>query len=189
LSLQPFASAGQPGSAGGLSSSGAGTPLMSMGASAVTGLVTLPAQAFVAFLCTAAATATLTALGTYIHTAGVTAGAGVNRLGIYSAAGVLLAQTGDMTAAFGAAGLAEGTLGSPVAVQAGVNYYLAMLANYTGTAVQTTGVNGQAINSGQPLFGGLYPNVFSGGQASMPASFTPSALSPGGSANFVYGRP
>lgn len=188
MSLQPFAAAGSAGGPGGLSTSGAGTPLASMSLAGATSLVTVPAQAFVVFLATAGATATLTTLGTYLHAAAATPGAGVNRLGIYTAGGVLLAQTGDMTTAFQSAGLAEGALSSAVAVQAGQNYYLALLPNFTGTAVQTLGASGSALNSGLPLFGGLYPCLFSGGQASMPASFTPSGLSPGGSINFVYGR-
>lgn len=163
---------------------------MSVAPTAVTGLVTVGAQTFVAFLATAAATATLTTLGTYLHTAGVTPGAGVNRLAIYSAAGVLLSQTGDLTAAMQAAGLVEGALAAPVAVQAGQNYYLALLPNFTGTPIQTLGVNGQALNNAaSPLFGGLLPNLFTPGQASMPASFTPSSLGAGGSLNFIYGRP
>lgn len=189
MSLQPFAAPGQVAS-GGLSPAAMGTPIATMSPLAATGLVTAPAQSLSVFLATAGQTATLTALGTYVHTAGVTAGAGVNRLAIYTAAGVLLAQTADLTAAFGAAALAEAALTTPVGVQAGTNYYLAILANFTGTAVQTIGVAGQALNSaGTPLFGGVLPNLFSGGQASMPASFTPSGLSVGGSLAYIYGRP
>lgn len=187
MSFTPFG--GAAGGPGGLSTSGAGTPVMSIAPNACTGLVTVTAQTFVAFLATAAATVTLTTLGTYLHTAGVTPGAGVNRLGIYSAAGLLLAQTGDLTTAMQAAGLCEGALPAPVGVQAGTNYYLAMLPNFTGTAIQTLGLNGQALNSAAlPLFGGLLPNLFTGGQAAMPASFTPSSLGAGGSVNFIYGR-
>lgn len=189
MSLQPFA-AGGPTAAGGLSPAAMGTPIASIAPQAVTGLVTVGAQTFVAFLCTAGSTVTLSTLGTYLHTAGVTAGAGVNRIGIYSAAGVLLGQTGDMTAAFSAAGLAEGALTATVGVIQGNNYYLAILPNFTGTAIQTIGLAGQALNSaGLPLFGGVLPNLFVAAQASLPASFTPSSLGAGGSVNYVYGRP
>jgi len=186
MSFTPFA--GAAGGPGGLSLSGAGTPIASMPPSGATALVTVPAQVLVAFLATAGATATLTTLGTYLHAAAATPGAGVNRLGIYSAAGLLLAQTGDLTTAMQSAGLCEGALSTPVGIQDGTNYYLALLPNFTGTAVQTLGYNGQAINAGLPLFGGLYPVLFNGAQTSMPASFVPSALSVGGSTNFIYGR-
>lgn len=189
MSLQPFAAAGSAGAAGGLSLSGAGTPISSMPPVGATSLVTVPAQVFVAFLATAAQTVTLTTLGTYLHAAAVTPGAGVNRLGIYSAAGLLLAQTGDLTTAMQSAGLVEGTLTAPVAIITGTNYYLALLPNFTGTAVQTIGFNGQAINSGLPMFGGLFPCLFAGAQTVMPASFSPAALGVGGSINYVYGRP
>jgi hypothetical protein len=165
-----------------------GIPISSIAPLGVGNSVTVPAQAFVTFLCTADSSVTLTVMGTYLHTAGVTAGAGVNRLGIYSAAGVLLSQTVDMTAAFTAGNLAEGALITPVPVNAGTNYYLAILPNFTGTPIQTIGFAGQAINNGQPLFGGVYPNLFAAGQAVMPASFTPSGLGAGGSVNYVYGR-
>lgn len=167
-----------------------GTPIASVAPLHANNLVTITAQTFVAFLCTAGSSVQLSTLGTYLHTAGVTPGAGVNRLAIYSAAGVLLGQTGDMTAQMQVAGLCEGALTAPVPVGAGQNYYLALLPNFTGTPIQTTGFAGQALNSSAaPLFGGVLPNLFTGAQAAMPASFTPSGLSSGGSVNFVYGRP
>jgi hypothetical protein len=129
-------------------------------------------------MATAVENATLTALGTYIAQAGVTAGAGVNQMGIYDSAGNRLGVTADMTTAFGTAGLAEGLLTAPVAVVAGKNYYLAILANYTGTTVQTSGVSGQALTHGATL-GGFIPNLFAGAQASLPASFSPAGLSAG----------
>ena len=185
-----FTPSAQPSlAAGGLSAAAAGTPIATIPPLLVSSLVTVPAQSLVAFLATAGASVTLSTLGTYLHTAGVTPGAGVNRLAIYSAAGALLAQTADMTAAMQAAGLCEGALTAPVPVQAGTNYYLAMLDNFTGTSPQTIGFAGQALNSSAaPMFGGLLPNLFTGGQASMPASFTPGSLGAGGSVNYIYGR-
>jgi hypothetical protein len=179
-----------PSSPGGLSPAAMGTPIASVAPLLLNNLVTLTAQTFVAFLCTAGSTVTLGTLGTYLRTAGVTPGAGVNRLAIYSAAGVLLAQTADMTAAMQVAGLCEGALTAPVPVQAGQDYYLAALPNFTGTPIQTLGFAGQALNSAAaPLLGGVLPNLFTVTQAAMPASFVPSALSAGGSVNYVYGRP
>lgn len=186
-----FTPAAQPALAGGgLSAAAMGTPIATVGPSLVSNLVTITAQVFVAFLATAGASVTLTKLGTYLRTAGVTPGAGVNQMAVYSAAGLLLAQTADMTAAMSAAGLCEGTLTAPVPVVAGTNYYLALLPNFTGTAIQTIGFAGQALNSAAaPLFGGVLPNLFAAGQAALPASFVPSSLGAGGSVNYLYGRP
>lgn len=189
MSLQPFQVAGST-AAGSLGAAAMGTPIATVPPLLVSNLVTVSAQTFVAFLATAASSVTLGTLGTYLHTAGATAGAGVNRMGIYTAAGVLLSQTVDMTAAMGAIGTCEGALVTPVAVTAGVNYYLAMLPNFTGTAIQTLGFAGQALNdSAHPMFGGVLPNLFTGAQATMPAAFTPSSLGAGGSVNYLYGRP
>lgn len=185
--ISPYAL--NPNVPGGLSPGAMNNPIASVAPLLNNGLVTIPAQTFVAFLCTAGSSVRLTTLGTYLHTAGATPGAGVNQLAIYSAAGALLGQTVDMTAAMQAAGLCEGALTAPVTIAAGTNYYLAMLPNFTGTAIQTLGFNGQAINAGLPMSNGVYPCLFTGAQASLPASFTPSALGPGGSVNYVYGRP
>jgi hypothetical protein len=187
--ISPYAL--NPNIPGGLSPGavGSGNPIASVAPLLINNLVTLTAQTFVAFLCTAGSSVRLSTLGTYLRTAGVTPGAGVNQMGIYSAAGVLLGQTADMTAAMQAAGLCEGALTAPVTIAAGTNYYLAILPNFTGTAIQTLGYNGQALNSpAAPLFGGVLPNLFATAQAALPASFTPSGLSVGGSVNFAYGR-
>lgn len=128
----------------------------------------------VATLATAAKSATITKLGTWIGGAGVTPGAGVNGLAIYSEAGVLLAATGDMTAAFETVGYAEGTLTQSVQIVAGTNYYLAYQNNFTGTQPAIPGFV-PAPSSGVPAIHGHYPHLFITGQTSWPASFTPSS--------------
>jgi hypothetical protein len=174
--------------ASGLAPAAMGTPIASIPPLGVNSVSPIPAQALLLFLCTAAQNAVLTRLGTYLQTAGVTAGPGVNQFGIYTAAGALLGQTADMTAAMGVAGLCEGILTVPVPVNAGINYYLAMLANFTGTAPGSLGYSGQAITHG-PTFQGLDPNLFQAATAALPVSFNPLALANGGTVNYIYGRP
>lgn len=175
------------GLSGGVSITSLGGIISTAEISAINGNKNAGAQTLLLNMATAVQNATLTALGTYIAQGGVTAGAGVNQMGIYDSAGNRLGVTADMTTAFAGTGLAEGLLTAPVAVVAGKNYYLAILTNYTGTTVQTSGVSGQSLAHGATL-GGFIPNLFSGAQASLPASFNPAGLSAGGDINWMYGR-
>jgi hypothetical protein len=136
---------------------------------------------------TAVANGPVTTLGCLVSVAGVTPGSGVNVLGIFTTAGVLIAQTGDMTSEFESAGWAEGTLGSTVVLTAGQDYLLGVLTSFTGTPPQITRMALQA--SVLPAFGGsIYLAGYSaGGQATM-ASFTPSAYTSSGSPLMIYGR-
>lgn len=63
-----------------------------------------------------------------ITTAGNTLMSGQNYLGIYDANGVRVAVSGDLTTAFGSAGLVTAALTSPVRLASG-RYYVAILSN------------------------------------------------------------
>jgi hypothetical protein len=115
------------------------------------------ANLIVASLATAASTATITTLGIFIGAAGDTAGTGVNGLAIYSAAGSLLAATGDMTTQFSTgAGFFEGTLTAAVRILAQTNYYLAYQHNFTGTSPYTP--SSDSPPGYWPLVNGSYPH-------------------------------
>ena len=135
------------------------------------------AQTLVLVLAQAQASVTLTKLGAWIDAAGVTPGAGVNRLMIYSEAGTLLGQTGDMTTAFEGTTYAEGTISGGAAVTWGANYYLGMVHNFTGTAPLF--IAGPGLAS-YPLVRTHYPSVVAFGQSTVPASVTPSGMTPAG---------
>lgn len=118
-----------------------------------------------AALVTAAVTTTLTYLGCLVATAGVTAGTGVNEMAIFSASGVQLGITGDMTTAFESTGKVEGALTSSVNVTAGTNYYLAVLCDFTGTSPVLFG-NSSALGT----FGTLTLTGTASSQTSMPST-------------------
>lgn len=119
---------------------------------------------------------TVTNLGVWVGTAAVT-GTGTNAMALYSEAGVLIAQTGDMTTLL--TGAASNTYvqaalsGGPRTLSAADNYYLGLLCHNTtapkiGGYFQTTSVTVPALNS-------HYPSIQLSSQASFPASFTPSS--------------
>lgn len=130
---------------------------------------------FVCFLCVAPKTITISTLGIQVARAGVT-GSGTNALSLHTEAGVLIDQTGDMTTAFSSTGAAEGAMGASHVITAGTNYYLGVNTHFSGTtpAFEATGTssspNVYAVNS-------HYQAIFKSGQASIPASFTPSSYS------------
>jgi hypothetical protein len=136
--------------------------------------------------CTAFKTGNVGTLGVWLTTAGVTAGAGVNRLALYSATGTLLQQTGDMTTAFGSTGIAEGSI-TAQAVTAGTDYWLALLTSFTGTVPQ---VAQDGVAASMPAINGLYVVGTLATQATVPGSFTPSsaAAATSGAIPFLYGR-
>jgi hypothetical protein len=143
----------------------------------------LTAQVLVAQLDFAVATVTINKLGIWIKGAGVTTGAGINGLAIYSKAGLLLAQTGDMTAAFAVANsYQEGTLGAGVQVVAGTEYYLCALANYTGTAPT---IPGTVTTANVPAIRGNNPAVTLSAQTAFPANFNPATAAPNNGAFFL----
>jgi hypothetical protein len=123
-------------------------------------------------LTTAAAGAALSHMGIWLGTAGVTPGAGVNRLAIFTEAGAQVAQTVDMTAAFEGTGVVEGALQAAFTPTAGANYYLAALASFTGTvpAAQCFEMSPEV----PALNGHLLSQGFTG-QTTVPATITPAA--------------
>jgi hypothetical protein len=156
----------------------------SLPASSVSTLTAINETIFVG-RCTAYKTTSITTLGVWINTGGVTPGAGVNRLAIYSAAGALLQQTGDMTSAFESIQFAEGAITSQ-AVVAGTDYYLAVLSSFTGTQP----VFGRAsTNFAIPVLNGIYTDGSIASQATVPASIAPlSSMNGTGGIPVLYGR-
>ena len=145
----------------------------------------LTAQQMLFTLFTAPKTAAVSFLGTYVETPGATAGAGVNQMGLYSEAGVLLTSTGDMTAAWDTAEQwAEAACTPSVVLTGGANYYFGIVANFTGTKL---GIPGNGNISYQAL-NGHFMGLFLNGQATLPASFTPGSAGAGFAACLGYGR-
>jgi len=133
------------------------------------------AQTFVGVLSRSSVSTTITKLGTWLLTAGATAGAGVNGLALYSESGTLLAQTGDMTVEFQTTGYVEGTLTSSYDIVADTNYYIYFLNNFsTPPTIATNSSSGT-----YPTIRGhiASPVLFS--QTSFPASFTPGSATAG----------
>jgi hypothetical protein len=122
-------------------------------------------------LAQAAASGSVGHLGTIVRQAGVTPGAGLNAMAIYSAAGVLLGNTGDMTAQFEATGYVEGAI-TPVSIVAGQSYYLGISQNFTGTVAQFAGAS---VPVPTPAIRANYSPVYESSSV-WPASFTPSGL-------------
>jgi hypothetical protein len=133
---------------------------------------------------TARLSASITKLGCWITGAGVTPGAGVNLMAIYSAAGALLQSTGDLTTALESTGIAEGTITSQ-AVVAGTDYWIGLLTSYSGTAPHFAGTSAAAAI---PAVNSVYSAGSVASQATMPASFTPSSLTGLATPPFLYGR-
>lgn len=131
-------------------------------------------------------TATVTTLGIQVTAGGVT-GSGVNSLQLYTEAGVLVDQTGDMTSAFGSIGFAEGAMGGAQQVVAGANYYLGVLTHFSGTLPKFA-ATGTASTANIPVVNGHYPAVFKALQASAPSSFTPSSYSVNSGHYIMYAR-
>lgn len=114
---------------------------------------------------------TATNLGTWLTQAGSTTSL-TNRLALYTAAGVFIAQTADMTAAFsGSTGYIQAALTASQNLAANTNYYLCALTNF-GSVPKIAGAN---ANTNLPPVLGHYPSVFITGQDTFPASFTPAS--------------
>jgi len=137
-------------------------------------------------LCTPPKTRSISTLGIWVTAAGAV-GSGVNALLLYTEAGVLIDQTGDMTAAFSSAGMAEGAMGGSHTVTAGTGYYLGFLTHFSGTSPHfaATGTTGTA---NFPVVNGHYTALFKGSQLSVPPSFTPSSYTPNSGYFIMYGR-
>lgn len=130
------------------------------------------------------AAVTVTKLGTWLTAGGATSG-GVNAMALYTAAGVLIDQTADMTALFSGASPSyiEAALGTPRALTADTNYYVACLTHLTTIPK----IAGNVIGTNAPVFLGNYPALTLSAQASFPASFTPSAAASNNGAYFFTG--
>jgi hypothetical protein len=133
---------------------------------------------------TARVSASITKLGCWITGAGVTPGAGVNLIAIYSATGTQLQVTADLTTALESTGIAEGTITSQ-AVVAGTDYWLGLLTSYSGTAPHFAGASAAAAI---PAVNSVYSAGSVASQATMPASITPSSLTGLATPPFLYGR-
>lgn len=117
---------------------------------------------------------TVTNLGVWLTTAGVTS-SGANGLALYTEAGVLIDQTADLTSAFGGTGYIESPLsGGPQQLAANTSYYIAVLSHFSGTTPKAAaGVAGQAI----PAVKGHYASLTKSSISAFPSSFTPSTYS------------
>jgi hypothetical protein len=132
-------------------------------------------------LCRAVKTETINKLGIWVGGAGVTPGAGVNGLGIFDQNGNLLSNTGDMTTAFSTTGYAEAALAAGVPVTAGVNYFLGVQHNFTGTSPAFPAADCPVA---LPIIRTLYVELFQNGTTSW-ASFTPGSISLGNYVHFI----
>lgn len=173
---------------GGLTLKGLGLGLMTMPWAAITSNRALTAQRLWLFLCTATVTKTINYVGCFLDTAGSSASTGVNEMYVYTAAGSLLAATGDLTTALSTAGndgnAVEGTLSSQQTVTEGSNYYLGIVANFTTPpAIMASGTNG--LN---PLLNGNYLTGYISSQATVPGTITPSSMTLYDQAMFLYAR-
>lgn len=152
--------------------------------SAVTYQVT--AGDLVLCLCTPSKTRSISTLGAWVTAAGVT-GSGANALMLFTEAGVLIDQTGDMTAAFSSTGMAEGAMGGSHTVTAGTNYFLGFLTHFSGTSPHFA-ATGTTQTANFPVVNGHYTAIFKGSQLSVPSSFTPSSYTPNSGYFIMYGR-
>lgn len=107
---------------------------------------------------------------------------GVNALGLYRVvsptSAVLVDQTGDMSAELASGpGWISGTLSGGSQTPAAGAYYIAALTHFTsGAQVVTTSDSGPSFGGvGMPAINSRRPTVYTTGQASLPASFDPSA--------------
>lgn len=122
----------------------------------------------------------VTNLGLFITTASITP-TGVNGMGLYSSAGVLLGQTGDLSSTW--SGATPGTYveapisGGPVSVSTGSNYYIAALGH--NTTPPGIGVFFAGAGVSYPAVKGNVPVIADSGHATMPASFTPASAGVG----------
>jgi hypothetical protein len=175
----------------GVSAASLGLGLLSMQPHATVGTSgageTIPAQDIVFVLCTAVATQTVTHLGAFIQTAGATTGTGINAMALYSASGTLLENTSDMTSAFETANAyADAALTTSYSIVQGTNYYIAIIANFTGTTVKIAG--NTALNSAITPINGNYLMCVLTGETSWPGSFTPSSATKDSNMILVYAR-
>ena len=115
----------------------------------------------------------VTNLVIWLTVAGVTAN-GANGLALYSEAGTLIDQTGDLSTVFTATGVLSAPLASgPQQLAADTSYYVAVLTHYSGTTPRAAAA---LAGSALPVANGRYLSLTKTSTASFPASFTPSSL-------------
>lgn len=168
----------------GESVAGFGLALASMAPQAASTATTAVNETLYLARITAQKSASITKLGCWITGAGVTPGAGVNLMAVFSAAGAQLQVTGDLTTAIESTGIIEGTITSQ-AVVAGTDYWIGLLTSYSGTAPHFAGASAAAVI---PQINSVYSAGSLATQATMPASFTPSGLTGLATPPFLYGR-
>lgn len=130
---------------------------------------------------------TVSKVGTRIVTLGSGTSTGSFE-GIYSSAGVLLGETADLDSNWTSSFTTPNALsGGPLQLNPG-NYYFAKLCNLSGTQVTlaTIASSQQAVNV-NASGAGLLAAVAATGRTTLPASFTPSALTASGSFAFFAG--
>jgi hypothetical protein len=179
--------AGAPGAArsnlglGGGAQQSAGTPtgalaeVLPAGACAASGGSALTAGVLIVNLVRPLGPITVTNVGIWLTTAGVTS-SGANGLALYTEAGVLIDQTADLSTAFAAGtGYTEAPLSlGTTTLSANTSYYVGVLSHFSGTVPKAAAaVAGQAI----PVIKGHYVSLTKTSMTSFPSSFTPSSLS------------
>lgn len=167
-----------PGGSGG----GGSTPIVEPGAAALNLVAATgnpwdfsnPANASAGFLllmrCRMPGGKPISRLGCWLTNAG---GAANGRTGMayYTAAGVLIDTTADMSAAFaGAEGWISGALAGGSQTPAAASFYLGVLTNLTtNPKIQASPASALAI----PVINGAPPSIFFTGLADFPANFDP----------------
>lgn len=174
---------GGSGTTGGVTADGLGLGLIACQPSGAQNSTNLANGQQVCSLATAQSSKQISTLGVFLAVAGITPGAGVNRIALYSEAGALLTNTADMTVSFESTGFREAACPAFVLI-AGTNYYLSVLTSFTGTVPQINYDGTEAY----PALNGHYINVFQNGQTTLPATITPSAMSLSFAANVIYAR-
>lgn len=115
-------------------------------------------------------------LACWLVTEGVTP-SGSNVMSLYTAAGVLVDSTGDMSAAFATSGadlIIEGTLSHGAFTPSpGARYIVSAVCHFSGSNPKIAATGGLPNT---PPENGISPGGYLTGQATPPASFSPSAL-------------
>lgn len=137
-------------------------------------------------LMTPSKTKTISSLAAWVTAAGVT-GSGVNALMLYSEAGVLIDQTGDMTATWSSTGMVEGAMGASHTVTVGTNYYLGFLTHFSGTSPHFA-ATGTTQTANFPVTNGHYLAIYKSGQASVPSTIVPASFTPNSGYFILSGR-
>lgn len=124
-------------------------------------------------------------LGTWLTRAGVT-NAGYSGLALYDASGNLIDKTVDMSTLFDDAPptyIEAALQGGTYQAAADTSYYVAMVAQFSGTTPCVAGVAPTGGNV--PAIKGNYPSLLRTGTTSFPSSFTPSSATKNNGSYFM----